>query len=586
MKDFLFTATLAVDFCATSVSLWLAFYIFGKGFPNKIALRATVVFVGLSVFFFSAYYSLIHQIAAWATVRAIAILITLAAWYSLTHQLAGGLPAAYNRFYGIVLYSVGMLASILLLVEKDLFILDQENILEVARMKVGFPYTLYSLFLIMAAGGILYNLLAGTREGRKRHGRYFLAASIFAAVGAMYGMLTLALTPPMPRLILDMMAFLSVVLLGIAVARHQVLINRRVTLIDVPVSAITVLTLSSAYALIAWLWTHDATVVMIVMAFAIATHSLHDLAREFVERVRLQREYNFRRKLHDLEAVTPEDKSLRYRLKVGLGLLCQTLSSSGGFIAMRQGDEFVVVASRGSKFSFDSRIASGLVTCSDISKATNAQLSEISWLAPTFEGQTQIAVIGIGKPKARPDYSSDDLELLGEVADQVGTLISLSQIRTDNNKTDVESVEDIPAVDFEASGDKFVMSIASNPETEFIKIVEDGLRNLSDYIALGHSPLTDRFRVEAESHVERGKFVHQVLIESIEMLRPNGSRPNEPLPRLWYNYVVLHDAYVERVPNREIMARLYVSEGTFHRTRRNALRGLSRMLLEKGMVEA
>jgi DNA-binding CsgD family transcriptional regulator len=46
---------------------------------------------------------------------------------------------------------------------------------------------------------------------------------------------------------------------------------------------------------------------------------------------------------------------------------------------------------------------------------------------------------------------------------------------------------------------------------------------------------------------------------------------------------VLHDAYVEGVPNREIMARLYISEGTFNRTRRNAIRGLARLLAEKNL---
>jgi hypothetical protein len=66
------------------------------------------------------------------------------------------------------------------------------------------------------------------------------------------------------------------------------------------------------------------------------------------------------------------------------------------------------------------------------------------------------------------------------------------------------------------------------------------------------------------------------------MLKPDEKRPPEPLPREWYNYAVLHDAYVEDVPNREIMARMYVSEGTFNRSRRNALRGVARFLLEKG----
>jgi hypothetical protein len=87
--------------------------------------------------------------------------------------------------------------------------------------------------------------------------------------------------------------------------------------------------------------------------------------------------------------------------------------------------------------------------------------------------------------------------------------------------------------------------------------------------------------IRAESQIECGKQLNKLLIDSIESLRPAEKRPAEPLPRVWYNYAVLHDAYVEGVPNREIMARLYISEGTFNRTRRNALRGLARMLMER-----
>ncbi len=70
-------------------------------------------------------------------------------------------------------------------------------------------------------------------------------------------------------------------------------------------------------------------------------------------------------------------------------------------------------------------------------------------------------------------------------------------------------------------------------------------------------------------------------MDSIELLRPAEKRPPEPLPRVWYNHAVLYDAYVEGVQNREIMARLYISEGTFNRTRRNAIRGLARALMDK-----
>jgi hypothetical protein len=98
---------------------------------------------------------------------------------------------------------------------------------------------------------------------------------------------------------------------------------------------------------------------------------------------------------------------------------------------------------------------------------------------------------------------------------------------------------------------------------------------------LGQSPLIDWTGIHAGSHIERGKELQKILAESIEYFRPSGKRPPEPLPREWYSYAVLHDAYIEGVPNREIMGRLYISEGTFNRTRRSALRSLARLLMEK-----
>ena len=131
-----------------------------------------------------------------------------------------------------------------------------------------------------------------------------------------------------------------------------------------------------------------------------------------------------------------------------------------------------------------------------------------------------------------------------------------------------------------------VTLVDDNPEAWFIKLVEDCLRKYSDSIALAQSPLVEYVVVTSETHIERGKRLQRLLYDAIESLRPAGIRPREVLPRDWYNYVVLHDAYVLSLPNREIMSRLYVSEGTFHRTRRNAVRGLARMLLEVNTVPA
>jgi hypothetical protein len=66
----------------------------------------------------------------------------------------------------------------------------------------------------------------------------------------------------------------------------------------------------------------------------------------------------------------------------------------------------------------------------------------------------------------------------------------------------------------------------------------------------------------------------------VEKLRPTADLPKEPIPREWYPYLILHDAYFEGLPNRDIISKLYVSDGTFHRTRRSALRSVTRVLSE------
>jgi DNA-binding NarL/FixJ family response regulator len=183
------------------------------------------------------------------------------------------------------------------------------------------------------------------------------------------------------------------------------------------------------------------------------------------------------------------------------------------------------------------------------------------------------------------EYSKGDLELLGEVTDQIGTILSLSNLVS--KQGDVvrapEAGSEITARELRSATGELLDSISVNPDDEFIRMVEEALRHLPDAIALGQSALAEKMPIRAESHIERGKRLQEILTNSIESLKPAERRPPEPLPRVWYNHAVLYDAYVEGVPNREIMARLYISEGTFHRTRRNAIRGLARLLVEQNL---
>lgn len=578
----LFDITLFVDLIAMAVTLWGAFYLLARGFPSWITLRAVIVLLLLSMFFLGAYNNLFHQVTGTAAWRAVLLILGLGTWYSLTYRLMSPRGREQLRWMEVLIYVLGGITATLLLVTRDAFVGEQGNMLYVAHMGVGLPYVLYGIFQFVIALGILYNLLADNKIGLTRQGKYFLVASLFPAAAVVFGVVGLAVTPQMPRVFPDLLIFSGVFLLGISVARHQTLVERRTTIQDLPISALTVLGLAAIYAFLALRWGLPLERIGAVVAFAVLTHSFYDLAREFLERLRIRRESAFRRQLRQLENENPGEEALQNHLQEGLDLLCKSLNASGGMIAVRRGENFVVIASRESIVT-GHQLPLALVTCEDVSRPDADQLPEIAWIAPTFEAKAQVGVIGIGPPEAKLNYSSTDLDLLGEVADRIGIVISLSNLQPQKKDQIRQLVAEsqADANELNSIADEVRETIASNPDPEFVKIVEEGLRRFSDYIALGQSPLADWAGITAESYIERGKQLQKFLADAIEFFRPAGTRPHEPLPRVWYSYVVLYDAYVEGVTNREIMARLYISEGTFNRTRRNAIRGLARLLAEK-----
>jgi hypothetical protein len=128
-------------------------------------------------------------------------------------------------------------------------------------------------------------------------------------------------------------------------------------------------------------------------------------------------------------------------------------------------------------------------------------------------------------------------------------------------------------------------------DKQFVSLVEEGLRRLHDYTYLGQHPFAQlqvvNWRLADHrdgfvTHIDRGKALNEILLQAINKLRPEGKEPppHQIPPREWHQFIVLHDAYHLDEPNRNIMSRLYISEGTFARTRRRALRGVARALQE------
>jgi hypothetical protein len=122
-----------------------------------------------------------------------------------------------------------------------------------------------------------------------------------------------------------------------------------------------------------------------------------------------------------------------------------------------------------------------------------------------------------------------------------------------------------------------------------VATMENVLRNLYDFAILADCPLAGLSLVQSRlthkqvTHLDRGKVVYEVTIEAIHMLAPGEMVPRTQPAREWYPYLILHEAYINGISNRDIMLKLYISEGTFNRTRRSAIRSVARALGEMEM---
>jgi hypothetical protein len=202
---------------------------------------------------------------------------------------------------------------------------------------------------------------------------------------------------------------------------------------------------------------------------------------------------------------------------------------------------------------------------------------ETTLLIPLYVSLNQIGALLLGRPENGIHFSEQDVQLLQDPVESISDLIQ--KHRRINEY--LEQLVRLPLQEKTISSDLIPSAW-----------VEDALHNIYDYAYLGDSPLIHLKQVGAlldggnQTHLDTGKAVYQVVSNAVEKLKPGSTSPAEPISREWYPYIILHDAYFEGLPNRDIILKLYISDGTFHRTRRSAIRSVTRVLSELETVQA
>jgi len=157
-------------------------------------------------------------------------------------------------------------------------------------------------------------------------------------------------------------------------------------------------------------------------------------------------------------------------------------------------------------------------------------------------------------------------ELGNRVVRQPDELSALADVR--------ESVDQI--LRQRSAPGKPVIESTTESGTELRVLVEGALRHLNDLPSLSQHPLLAELPASEEmagTPLERAARLRHELDQAIERLRPPGARPSPGTSALggWLHYLVLKEAYADGRPNKQVMQRYALSEGTFHRARRRAI---------------
>jgi hypothetical protein len=422
-------------------------------------------------------------------------------------------------------------------------------------------------------------------------------ASGLAVLGAVYGVLSTWQSWGTPTLITTLTLGSGILLLGYGIVRWTEMTTGRLIKRDFTYASCTIGLVTLAYLVIAWLSDQAFDVPFIgfifLIVFAIISHSLFDYGRSRLERYFPDRREHqaLRRQLKTLAHDAHPEQDLHERLQVLLQSLCRTLKHQPGRILLRVGDVFELVAVDGAKSGLLKLSKSTLHTKEMIIHTDDRDsLESRTLISPLIYRSVHHGALVLGPTTDSIIFNDEELDLVEDFSDRIAAILHTTMLQKEG-MLEIKSLTELfrrRELELQAHIRAVLSSPTDRIQGPLYEWVEDALRHMDDFSYLGQHQLAnlklvtssdDEVDIERATHLELGKALHQLLVDCITKLKPAGRRSDPPSPD-WRSFIILNDCYIEGKPTREVMANLYISEATFHRARRRAIRGLTRAISE------
>ena len=608
----LFSVTLVSNYIALTISAWLGIYLISRRPRNLLSWLTALTLWSLSGLFLNVILALYDPIipdslpdifrvlipfwsklsngnnsTAWLQGWSVAPAIGF--WHHASILIRPGELNPWRKIRVLAGYIVGVGAIIAQANAEIMTTIQGSDPLFLSSLEAGPAFIFFLPALVLFSVLTVINLNKSFNQissnFRKKSLQSLIAATVVAGLTGPILIISSVSDIQMPIVMQTWLLGGATGLIGFNVLRYGSLTNDRIVRRDFVYNALATIILVSGYMGVTWIAVFYLGVskiaYIVVLIISLVSFAFVDYLRRYLDTL-----------FYKAETRTVRDNLLKLGAIARHQDIDDNLSSATESISSLVNATFAVLVSLSDNrmdivASYNWSSEMGVVTGSgeqllydDITQVDKDNLpplfAKIVLVLPLYESNIQLAALLLGRPENGLMFAKDDIEQLVYPSDQLALILSRSLKRNKVFKQLPSLIEPI---------DLHPMRIIQQRPVE-PKDIEGVLRHLYDYSYLGNHQLSELSIVAKElakkeiTHIDRGKALNNILIGAIDRLKPDTEKIENPPSRKWYPYIILNNAYVKETDNRDIMSMLYISEGTFNRTRRAAIRSISQVLNE------